>query len=78
MQCCRPALTLPPQGVWKCPKCVKCERCGTTKPGRGGWRIDCRFCDPCAKIHEEKGYCPVCRNDCRTEEGAMLCWLARG
>ena len=41
--------------------------------GRGGWRLDCRFCDACGKLHEAKGYCPICKNDCRTEEGAMLC-----
>ena len=66
--CLRPALKAVPVGDWRCPSCVKCERCSTRKPGRGGWRVDYRFCDECGRLHEERGYCNVCSEDCRTED----------
>ena len=67
--CLRPALKAVPTGEWKCPSCVRCERCGTTKPGRGGWKLDYRFCDKCGDLHEEQGYCKICLADCREELG---------
>ena len=71
----RPALKGVPAnaGEWKCPKCVSCLRCGTKKPGKSGWKLGYKYCEGCAKLHEERGYCKVCKQDCRYEEGPMVC-----
>jgi len=71
--CLRPALKAVPEGDWRCPHCVRCELCSRTKPGRGGWKMNYRFCEPCAKLHDEKGYCKVCRQNCESEQGPMVC-----
>ena len=35
--------------------------------------LNYRFCEACYALHEKKGYCVVCYNDCQEEEGPMVC-----
>jgi hypothetical protein len=73
--CLTPPVKAVPAGEWRCPKCVgavTCERCGTAKPGRTGWKMGYRFCEKCYKMHLDKDYCPVCMHDWRDEGGEMV------
>ena len=74
--CLRPPLKELPSGDWRCHTCamqVRCERCHTQRPGRGGWQLNYRFCEPCFDLHQVQGYCNVCKQNCLEESGTMLC-----
>ncbi|XP_041850190.1 histone-lysine N-methyltransferase 2A isoform X3 [Melanotaenia boesemani] len=49
--------------VWICTKCVRCKRCGATKPGKSWdaqWSHDFSMCHDCAKLFAKGNFCPLC------------------
>ncbi|KAL2085834.1 hypothetical protein ACEWY4_019154 [Coilia grayii] len=49
--------------VWICTKCVRCQSCGATKPGKAWdaqWSHDFSLCHDCAKLVAKGNSCPLC------------------
>nr|XP_061797132.1 histone-lysine N-methyltransferase 2A-like [Nerophis lumbriciformis] len=61
-----PARPTKKKKVWICTKCVRCKRCGATKPGKSWdaqWSHDFSMCHNCAKLFAKGNPCPLC-NKC--------------
>ncbi|KAJ7990457.1 hypothetical protein DPEC_G00300510 [Dallia pectoralis] len=49
--------------IWICTKCVCCNSCGATKPGKAWdaqWSHDFSLCHDCAKLFAKGNFCPLC------------------
>ncbi|XP_041923797.1 histone-lysine N-methyltransferase 2A isoform X3 [Alosa sapidissima] len=56
--------------VWICTKCVRCQSCGATKPGKAWdaqWSHDFSLCHDCAKLVAKGNSCPLC-DKCHDDE----------
>ncbi|XP_061916064.1 histone-lysine N-methyltransferase 2A isoform X2 [Entelurus aequoreus] len=65
-----PARPTKKKRVWICTKCVRCKRCGATKPGKSWdaqWSHDFSMCHDCAKLFAKGNPCPLC-NKCYDDE----------
>ncbi len=53
-----------PPGTWLCERCVRCQNCGATTPGRkpsDKWTHDYAYCAPCGVLKDKGNMCPVCQ-----------------